>query len=264
MHPIERLRWIARTDDEPATTIAGEAAWTLGELGSEDPAAVLTASRRLVERQPTCGPLWWVCAHLVASADPFETARRLSAELYSDPVPDRLADSLAASFTSSDLLAATSPVDVLQQALHRRGRYRLRLLAGARALRRDLHLVGSVADEVTGFEPGEVDEALEGASVLLVEPELASPEGLLVEEALGQVIEVAHHRHVPVWALLGTGRVLPLTLATRARELAGDRVRLLAPRLVAVAVDETGAGDVARALASSSCPPGAELTRGAA
>ncbi len=263
MHPIERLRWIARTDDEPATSIAGEAAWTLGELGSKDPAAVLTASRRLVERQPTCGPLWWVCAHLVASVDPFETARRLSAELYSDPVPARVADSLAASFTSSDLLGATSPVDVLQQALARRGRYRLRLLAEPRALRRDLHLVGSVADEVTGFEPDEADEALAAASVLLVEPELASPDGLLVAEPYAQVVEAAHRRHVPVWALLGTGRVLPAALGERARALAGDRVRLLAPRLLAVAVDETGDGDVARALSTPSCPPGTELTRGA-
>ena len=57
MHPIERLRWIARAEDEPAASLGSEAAWTLAELAEQEPNALLTACRRLLDRHPACGPL---------------------------------------------------------------------------------------------------------------------------------------------------------------------------------------------------------------
>jgi hypothetical protein len=259
VHPIERLRWIARADGESAATIASEAAWTLGELGAEEPAAVLTASRRLVERHRSSGPLWWVCAHMVASDDPLETAHRISAELYSDAVPDRVADALRIEFTSSDVLCSTSPSETFQQALSRRGTYIVRLIGGYRSLRRDMRSLGSVVAEATGYEVEEASEALEGANVLLVEPCFAGGAGLFVEPEVASVVELASRLEVPVWALLGAGRVLSSQLAETAADLAGDELELVAPMVVSRAVDCNGIGDLRAALGRASCPPGTEL-----
>ena len=56
MHPIERLRWIARAEDEPAASLGSEAAWTLAELAEQEPTALLTACRRLLDRHPSLRP----------------------------------------------------------------------------------------------------------------------------------------------------------------------------------------------------------------
>ncbi|MHB1987188.1 MAG: hypothetical protein ACYCSF_04260 [Acidimicrobiales bacterium] len=264
MHPIERLRFIAQATGEPPQLIAEEAAWTLGELGAEDPAAVLTASRRLVERHPTCGPLWWVCAHLVACGDPVGTARRLTAELESDPTADRLAGALKAAVTRADILCATSPAALLGQALTRRGGHTVRLVAGYQSLRRELRELGSLADDATGYEVEEAEQALEGAAVLLVEPCIAASSGLLVAPGTASVVELAGQASVDVWALVGAGRLLSDELAEAARHLAGPELEAVAPQSFGRVLDGEGLGDVADGLGRTSCPPAAELAHGIA
>lgn len=261
MHPIERLRYIARADDEPASVIASEAAWSLGELGAGDPAAVLTASRRLVERHPACGPLWWACAKLLVADDPLAEAHRVVAEFSSDVVANRLSDALRSNFTASDVLCSTAPADLLSQALDRRGSYRVRLIGRYFWLRHGLRQIGARADDATGYEAEEMDEALSGAGVLLVEPRLASPAGLLVDLGTGAIAERAAASEIPVWVLLATGHVLPPDLATFALGRAGDGFELIEPDVLSRAVDETGLGDLQPALRRAGCPPAPELAR---
>ena len=57
------------------SVLAAEAAWTLAELAEAEPAALLTACRRLLERHPDCGPLWWTAARLVSADDALEEGR---------------------------------------------------------------------------------------------------------------------------------------------------------------------------------------------
>src|SRR5437763_1604052 len=59
MHPIERLRMVARAGREDSTVLAREAASALASLGGQ-PAALVTACRRLGDRQPPCAPVWAV------------------------------------------------------------------------------------------------------------------------------------------------------------------------------------------------------------
>lgn len=120
MHPIERLRWIARAEGEADTALAAEAAFTLAELAEQEPVALLTASRRLLERHPACGPLWWVCARLLeeaSGADPYESGRRLAVELVGDGVARSLARALRADLSSNDVIVATLPNEALGAAL---------------------------------------------------------------------------------------------------------------------------------------------------
>ena len=61
MHPIERLRWVARSPEGDLSLAAAEAAEALACF-ADDPAGLVIASRRLIERRPAAGPLWWLAS----------------------------------------------------------------------------------------------------------------------------------------------------------------------------------------------------------
>jgi hypothetical protein len=55
---------------------------------------VLPACRRLLDRHPGCGPLWWVAARMLTAGDPEEEAERCVDLLESDPTSDLLREEL--------------------------------------------------------------------------------------------------------------------------------------------------------------------------
>ncbi|MHB8593461.1 MAG: hypothetical protein ACYDB3_03900 [Acidimicrobiales bacterium] len=94
MHPIERLRYVARAGWAGPAELGAEAAWALAELTEHEPAAVLPACRRLLERNPSCGPLWWVAARLITAGDCVAEAERCAGLLEDDPTARQLEDAL--------------------------------------------------------------------------------------------------------------------------------------------------------------------------
>lgn len=90
VHAVERLRWVAGARWAPAGEVAAEAAWALAELAEEEPVAVLPACRRLLERHPGCGPLWWVAANVLAAGEPVQAAVDAAERLLGDPTDDAL------------------------------------------------------------------------------------------------------------------------------------------------------------------------------
>src|ERR1700722_7187465 len=88
------LRAVARSRMAPPGELAAEAAWGLAALASEEPAAVLPACRRLLERQPGCGPLWWLCARILTAGDPAGEADRCASMLIDDRTPRILRSAL--------------------------------------------------------------------------------------------------------------------------------------------------------------------------
>jgi len=66
--PAERLRAVTRrhTDEE---RLAVEAADALAGFAHE-PASLVVACRRVLAHHRSCSPLWWVCARILAAADP--------------------------------------------------------------------------------------------------------------------------------------------------------------------------------------------------
>jgi len=75
--------------------LAAEAAWALGDLALHEESAVLPACRRLLDRHPGCGPLWWVAARILTAGDAVEEAERCADLLESDPTSDLLREDLA-------------------------------------------------------------------------------------------------------------------------------------------------------------------------
>jgi hypothetical protein len=70
VHPIERLRYVARAGWGAPDVLAAEAAWALADLAEREPQAVLPSCRRLLDRHPSCGPMWWVAARILTAGDP--------------------------------------------------------------------------------------------------------------------------------------------------------------------------------------------------
>ena len=93
MHPIERLRHVARADGAPAEDVVHAAAASLAGFAA-DPISLVTASRRLIERHPANGALWSLCARVVTAPDPADEAWRCLDQFVADPTVGELGHSL--------------------------------------------------------------------------------------------------------------------------------------------------------------------------
>ncbi|MBX7159232.1 MAG: hypothetical protein K1X95_02990 [Acidimicrobiia bacterium] len=76
MHPIERIRALARASWLDPKSIAIEATEAIGDayVWMDEPAAVAVA-RRLLAWHPYCGPLWWACGEVLNAVDPAQASR---------------------------------------------------------------------------------------------------------------------------------------------------------------------------------------------
>lgn len=81
---MEYLRHVAGAQGARASDLVHESAWALGAMAS-DPQALVLVVRRLVEKHPACGPLWWLGAHVLTAADPVARLRELTADYSDDP-----------------------------------------------------------------------------------------------------------------------------------------------------------------------------------
>jgi len=82
---MERLRFVARAARASPSILAAEAAWALADLAEEEVPALVPACRRLLDRQPGCGPLWWLSARVLSAGDPVTEAQRCARDLEEDP-----------------------------------------------------------------------------------------------------------------------------------------------------------------------------------
>ena len=217
MHPIERLRAVARARDLEQTLLASEAASVLGSLAF-DPMSLLTSCRRLIDRHPAAGALWWACARLLAADDARAEARRIALDLDDDPA--RIDLSLE--------LPDGAVVAVVPDA------------AGGS------DLAGDLAGMRDDLEVVEADDAAPAggttAGILLVETGAAGPDRFLGAAGTAEAMAEAREAGAAVWLLVAVGRRLPGplfdALATRAGTAAGEVLpmdgidRIIEPRQV--------------------------------
>jgi len=115
-HPLESLRYVARSweiGDEPPVP---EMAAILAQLAEESPSTLLQACRRLIEYFPASGPVWWLCARALSAPDPVGEIWEAADELAQDPTPRRLAEALPA----GAMVAVPRPAGAVAAALRRR------------------------------------------------------------------------------------------------------------------------------------------------
>jgi hypothetical protein len=202
VHPIERLRYVARAASSGSGMLLGEAAGALAGFTS-DPAALVTACRRLVDRQPTYGPMWWLAATVLCAQDPDEAAWSSARAFDRDPTPSFVTEELPSSAT----VTVIGWPEQAALALRRRGDLMLFVVGG------DPHRVGRAFEsyDVDGevVDPMAMAAAVAASDLLLLEARAGGPDDVLTAAGSLPAALVARHHGVPVWLVAGRGRILP-------------------------------------------------------
>ena len=232
-----------------------------------DPVGLVTACRRVIERHPTSGALWWLAANALTAADPFAEVLALAQRAEADSTPDRLDDVLPEDAT----VCVVGWPDLAGEAIVRRGDVCVLAVdvhgEGSGFVRR-LHRADVEAETVP---PAGLGAAAAAADLVLIEASAAGPDGVLAVAGSRAAAAVAYCAEVPVWAVVGLGRRLPgplwrsvlerLEQADDPWELEDEVVpggilsHVIGPEGLLV-----GADDLARA----ECPVAHELTRAVA
>jgi hypothetical protein len=266
VHPIEHLRYVARARGADASSLVREAATALGSLRA-DHANLVIAGRRIVERHPEAGPLWWMCAQLLTSQDPTERAWEIADEIEADPTPRRVAASLPDEAT------------VLTIGWPELGGAGLMSRPDARVLCADSRFEASgFMQRLERFDvecepvPAEsLARAAAAADLVLVEAVAACARRVLAPIGSHVVAAAARTVDTPVWLVAGIGRRLPAeyvdAIAAHAVESAGwdGEVDDLPIDLVTHVVSGQGSVELAvagaRTALAPDCPFAPELLR---
>ncbi|MFZ4518039.1 MAG: hypothetical protein ACOYOP_06605 [Microthrixaceae bacterium] len=269
MHPIERLRFVARARGAPAELLVEESASALSAF-RDDPAGLVAACRRIIDRHLECGPLWWLCARMLCAPDPFPEARAAVQELHEDPTARLLAAALADSVT---VVVPGWPEQALA-ALGRRGDVTVLAVDSdgeAHDVVRRLVDLDVVAEEVPARAVATaVAEAAAsgGGGVVLLDALAVGPDEVLVAAGGRAAAAAARAEGVPTWVVAGAGRLLPARMyeALVGRWSASvDPLDAAHERVPMALVDRVaGVGGVvepAEALRHTDCPVAPELFR---
>ena len=264
MHPIERLRFVARASGAPDEDVVSEAAASLANF-ADDPTSLVTACRRLIDRHPGNGAVWWVCARTLLAADPADEAWRCHAELHADPTLDELAHALP----DGARVTVVGWPDRLGAPLSRRGDLEVRVLDVDGDGPGFVRMLERLDVDAIDIPTGGLAPAVAGADLLVLDARAIGPEVALVGSGSWAAAAVARAASVPVWLVAGRGRTMPPGLwsslesrlggaATPPWGLGADRLPL---ELVDQVAGPSGLAPVARALATVDVPDAPELRR---
>lgn len=262
MHPIERLRYVARSSGAASSALVEETAAALRAFGG-DPQGLVTACRRIVSRQPTAGPLWYLAARALTAADGVSEAQRVAREVADDRTPRELAHA----FPEGATVVTVGWPDHAAMALGRRGDLRVRVVdSGGDG--------GALVDALIGADVDAYDvpdrgagAAVADADLVVVEATAAGATGAVVAHGSSSVAAVARAHDIPVWLVGGVGRWLPERLfGAMVDRIVSDQpwyddAELMPLHLADVVAGPEGNGAVADAIAAIDCPPAPELYR---
>jgi hypothetical protein len=215
VHPIERLRYVARASGAPQAALVQETASALSSF-ADDPHSLITACRRVVSRQPSSGPLLWFAARVVTASDPFAEVWQASGELQADTTAAALVRALPDDAT---VCVIGWPAEVAE-ALPRRGDvgvFVVDALQEGSGFTNQLWQVDVDADDVP---MGGLGAAVACSTLVLLESNAIGPDEFLAVSGSRAAAAVARHAGIPVWLVGGVGRILP------ARMWEGLRARL--------------------------------------
>jgi hypothetical protein len=265
MHPIERLRYVARATGAEPSQLVRETAAALADVVRVEPAGLVPACRRLIDRHLTTGPVWWLAARMLTAPEPAQAAWQAAAELEEDPTSGMLAAALPDDLTVTIL----GWPDLAAAALRRRGDVEVLIaeaMGDGSALARRLAATGM---DVAVVPDGGVAAAAVVSDLVLIEALAAGPTGVLAVAGSHGAAATANHAGISVWAVTGVGRVLPGRLwdALLARLDEGEdepwdrSVELVPASLVAGIAGPAGQESTAAGLSRSTCPVAPELLR---
>jgi hypothetical protein len=204
VHPIERLRYVARASGADQGLLVRETAHALAAF-RDDPAGLVAAARRIVDRHPTSGPLWWLCARVLTSPD----GQRAAWDAVEEIEADRTSAELAFALPEEATACVIGWPELVGEALPPRGDVEVLAvdsLGEGSGLVRRLTQAGIDAVDVPMSGLG---AAVSSSDVLLLEAVAVGPTGFVAVSGSLAAATVARHAEVPVWLTAGVGRLLP-------------------------------------------------------
>jgi hypothetical protein len=267
VHPIERLRYVARASGADQVHLVRETAQSLSAF-HRDPPALVAACRRIVDRHPTSGALWWLCATVLTAPDGREAAWDAVAAIEGDPTVGELGFVLPEDSTA----CVVGWPELVGDALPRRGDVEVLAIdslgEGSGLVRRLMHAGIDAVDVPTSG----LGAAVMHSDVLLLEAVAAGPEGFVAVSGSLAAATVARYAEVPVWVAVGVGRLLPARMWEAMASRFGTRgadpwdldEEILPFALVDHVAGPNGLESAADAVARTDCPVAPELFGGSA
>jgi hypothetical protein len=261
VHPIERLRYVARASGADQTILVRETAGALAAF-ADDPAGLVTACRRIVARHPGSGPLWWLCSRVLTASEPMREAWQATDELEADGTAAALAHAIPEDAT----VCVLGWPDLVAGALRRRGDLDV-LVVDALGEGSGLVRVLERADvAVTDVPVTGTAAAAAEADLVLLEAAAVGPDHALAVSSSRAAAAVARTSGTPVWMTAGVGRHVPARIwecITRRIEIACEPwdadEELLPLDLVDRVVGPDGPETPADARRRTDCPIAPEL-----
>jgi hypothetical protein len=209
VHPIERLRYVARVGGVDQGELVREAAAALGGL-HDDVGGLIMSCRRLLTRHPTAGALWFLSARLLSAADPRAEAWQVTEELDGDATSNHLVRLLPEEAT----ITVVGYPELTALGLPKRGDIEVLAIDASgdgQALARRLR--NGDVDAVEVPDAG-VAAAVATSDVVVLEASCLGTStsgtgGFVAPTGSRAAAAVAHHAGVPVWLVAGVGRALP-------------------------------------------------------
>ena len=263
-HPIERLRWVARADGAGASILVREAAAALATVGDSDVAGLVTGCRRLIDRHPSVGPMWWLAAKVLMAGDPVAEAWGAAAQLEDDPT----SQVLAACIPDDATVTVIGWPEIAGDALRHRGDVEVLVVEsrgdGSSFSRR---LLAVDVDAIDVPESG-MGGAIRESDIVLLEAGALGPDGFVGAAGSLAAAALGSRLDVPVWVVAGAGCVLPGRLweaLTLRLDDAGDpwevEDEVVPLDWVTSVVGPLGALDPVEAVKRADCPIAPELLK---
>ena len=203
MHPIERLRYVARASHIPADVMARETAIALVSF-TDDEAGFLIACRRILDRQPTAAPLVWLAAHGLGAPDP-RVALWDAVETLEDDQTDA---ALAFSLPDDAVVATVGWSEAISTLARKRGDVRFVLIDPDGSAEYQIDRLIDAGTDATVVDPEATAQAIFQATHLIVPFDAFGPEQGLAALGTFAAAAVAKHIEVPVWGVAPIGVAL--------------------------------------------------------
>jgi hypothetical protein len=253
---MERLRYVARSGVGDPATIVAETVDALTHLRPA-PSELVALCRNLVERTPSCGPLWWLGARLLGEPGCLDDAWQLADDVVCDPTPQRLAEHVP---DDAMVLTVGDPA-LVAEGLHRHGNVAVLAVTagefGAGMVRRmdraDVPVEAVAAEAMLS--------ALRRTDLLLVEADACSVASVVATVGSGLAAVAAAAVDVPVWLVAGRGRRLPAAYVDAIGRLATGS-ETFSTEYVSKVVGPQGVTPTSRDALAAECPLIPELLPG--
>lgn len=203
MHPIERLRYVARATHVPPAILARETALALADFVGDD-AGLLIACRRILDRQPTSGPLVWLAAHILGAPNQRQALWNAVEELEEDQTISALAYSLP----DNPVVASVGWSEAFSDLARKRGDLAIVLIDTDGSAEYQVDRLIDNGHVVTVVDAEASAQALFEANHVIVNFDALGPDHGLAPMGCFPLVTAASHLQIPVWGLAGTGAAL--------------------------------------------------------